>query len=266
MTRNSVAAKKEEKMENETALSVQPERGPESLVSILSRMSTNPNFNAESFSVLIAAAERERLDARKAEFATALHAIKSMGLRAHKRKQAKNSKYAPLEDIDDLLAPHLRKHGLTFSFDCPSINGSMMNVVMHISHINGYSEPRSLPMPVDDIGTNKDGKRLRPVIQDHGSTMTYSQRTLLKMGFGVIETDEDDDGQLGEGSNPISQDEADTMRSKMTEHGFTGDDKRRVGNFAAQLQGIEFTTAFRFDMVRKCDYAAVMLLIEDMKP
>lgn len=251
-------------MENETALSVQ-QPAPESLVSILSRMSTNPAFNPESFKILIEAAERERLDARKAEFATALHAIKSMGLRAHKRKQAKNSKYAPLEDIDDLLAPHLRKHGLTFSFDCPSITaGGMMNVVMHISHVNGYSEPRSLPMPVDDIGSNKDGKRLRPLIQDHGSTMTYSQRTLLKMGFGVIETDEDDDGEQGEGASPISQDQADTLRSKYEEYGFSADDKRRVGNFAARLQGLEKIS--KSEQIRKCDYAAVMSLIEEMRP
>lgn len=252
-------------MSNETAVAVQ-QPSAESLVSILSRMSTNPNFNAESFSVLIAAAERERLDQRKAEFATALHAIQSMRLRVYKRKQAKNSKYAPLEDVDELLAPHLKEHGLVVSFDSPegvTANG-IMTMVVYIYHLNGYREPRSLPMPVDDIGVNKDGKRLRPVIQDHGSTVSYSRRALLKMAFNVVETDEDDDGQLGEGSNPISQDEADTLRAKCSEYGFTADDKRRVGAFAAQLGGLDLSK-FSVDQIRKCDLQAVMLLVEEMR-
>ncbi len=238
---------------------------PESLVSILSRVSQNPNFNAEAFSVLIAAAERERLDARKAEFAAAMHAIQSMRLRVYKRKQAKNSKYAPLEDVDELLAPHLKQHGLTVSFDSPdgvSAN-RMMNMVVYIYHLNGYREPRSLPMPVDDIGTNKDGKALRPACQDHASTVSYSRRQLLKMAFNVIETDEDDDGEQGEGANPISQDQADTLRDKCKEFGFTPDDKRRVGTFAARLQEMDGPIS-SFNLIRKCDYAAVMLLVEDM--
>lgn len=239
---------------------------PESLVSILSRMSTNPDFNPESFKILIEAAEREQLTGRKAEFARALHAVQSMRLRAFKRKQGKNSKYAPLEDVDELLAPHLKEHGLTVSFDSPggvTANG-MMNMTVYIQHLNGYTEPRYLPMPVDDIGKNKDGKPLRPACQDHSSTVSYARRALLKMAFNVVETDEDDDGQLGEGSNPISRDQADDLRAKMTEHGFTPDDKRRVGNFAAQLQGVEWTPAFSPGMIRKMDYAAVMLLVEDM--
>lgn len=251
-------------MSDSTAVSVQ-QPGAESLVSILSRMSTNPNFNAEAFTVLIAAAERERLDQRKAEFATALHAVQSMRLRAYKSKKGQNSRYAPLEDIDELLAPHLKANGLTVSFDCPSITESgMMTMVLNIYHVNGYSEPRSLPMPVDDIGKNKDGKRLRPLIQDHGSTVSYSRRALLKMCFNIVETDEDDDGQMGEGSNPISQDEADTLRAKMSEHGFTGDDKRRLATFCANLQGLEWTKEFHFGQVRKMDYAAVMLLVDEM--
>ncbi len=238
----------------------------ESLVSILSRMSTNPAFNPESFKILIEAAERERLDARKAEFATALHAIQSMRLRVHKRKQGKNSKYAPLEDVDELLAPHLKQHGLTVSFDSPdgvTANG-IMNMVVYIQHLNGYKEPRSLPMPVDDIGKNKDGKPLRPACQDHGSTVSYSRRALLKMAFNVVETDEDDDGEQGEGGTPISEDQCNDLRSKMSEYGFTPDDNRRLATFAAHLQGVEFSKDFRFGMVRKCDYAAVMLLVEEM--
>lgn len=245
------------------AIATQQPEAQESLVSILARASTNPAFNAEAFNSLIAAAERERLDQRKAEFATALWSIKSMGLRAHKRKQAKNSKYAPLEDLDDLLAPHLRKHQLTYTFDCPSITeGGMMNGVMNIYHVNGYSIPVSLPMPVDDIGTNKDGKRLRPVIQDHGSTMTYLQRTLLKMGFAIVETDEDDDGQQGDGSNPISEDQAQILRDRCKEYEFTDDDKRRVLAFAGKLQELEFLKSF--SLVRKCDYSAVLVLVDEM--
>lgn len=250
-------------MSDSTAVAVQ-QPAQESLVSILSRMSTNPNFNAESFSVLIAAAERERLDQRKAEFATALHAIQSMRLRVFKRKQGKNNKYAPLEDVDELLAPHLAKYGLTNSFDVPAgvDERGIMNIVVHISHLNGYGEPRSIPMPIDDIGKNKDGKPLRPACQDHGSTFSYGRRHLLKFAYNVIETDEDDDGQQGEGSNPISEDQAQILRDRCKEYDFTDDDKRRVLAFAGKLQELEFLKSF--SLVRKCDYAAVLVLVDEM--
>lgn len=236
----------------------------ESLVSLIHRLATNPNLNPETFKVLIEAAERERLDARKAEFSLALHAIQSKGLRVHKGKQAKNSRYAPLEDIDKVLHPHLQEYGLAVSFDCPEVaSNGLMLMMLKVYHVNGYSEPRTLPMPVDDIGTNREGKALRPKVQDHGSTVSYSRRQLLKMTFNVIETDEDDDGELGEGSSPITQDQADTIAAKCDEYGFSKDDRRRVGAFAARLQGKPAINGL--GDIRKCDYAAVLGLIEEMR-
>jgi len=254
-------------MSDTTAVAVQQPQA-ESLVSILSRMSTNPDFNPDSFKILIEAAEREQLNTRRAEFTRALFAVQSKRLRVVKTKQNKNNKYAPLEDIDQLLAPHLAENNLVVSFDSPEpvVNG-MMKMVCYIYHVNGYSEPRSIPMPVDDIGVSNQGKRMRPATQDHGSTVSYGRRQLLKMTFNVIEIDEDDDGQMGEGATPISQDQADTLRDKCKEYAFTGDDKRRVGIFAAKLQDEDAEGPISsFNLIRKCDYLAIMLLVEDMKP
>lgn len=237
--------------------------GDESLVSVLNRLASNPNFNPESFSVLMAAVREEQLISRRAEFATSMHAIQSARLRVHKTKQAKNSRYAPLEAIDDKLQPLLDRNGLSVSFDCPEVSESgLMKMALIIYHRNGYSEQRSLPMPIDDIGTNREGKALRPKVQDHGSTVSYSRRQLLKMTFNVVETDEDDDGQLGEGNDPITQDQADTIVSKCEEYGFTAGDQARLIRFAARLQEQQ---SIKLGQIRKCDLPAVWSVVEEMR-
>ena len=182
----------------------------ESLVSLLSRMSLDPAFNRENFAVLVAAAREEREGTRRAEFAAAMHAIQSRNLRVYRSKAGKNNKYAPLEDIHEMLAPLLHENGLTVNFNCePRVDNGVVFRSIIIQHVNGHSETRTSPFPVDDIGANREGKRLRPAIQDYGSTASYARRYLLKDAFNIVETNEDDDA--GD-AQIISQKDADSLR------------------------------------------------------
>ena len=133
----------------------------ESLVSLLSRMSLDPAFNRENFAVLVAAAREEREGTRRAEFAAAMHAIQSRNLRVYRSKAGKNNKYAPLEDIHEMLAPLLHENGLTVNFNCePRVDNGVVFRSIIIQHVNGHSETRTSPFPVDDIGANREGKRV----------------------------------------------------------------------------------------------------------
>lgn len=99
-------------------------------------------------------------------------------------------KYASLEDIAPFIKEPLRESGLSYSHKTEYLEKTVKTTCT-ITHKLGHSKDFSFESPVDA------GARMNN-IQRVNSTLTYGKRITLKMGFGLIESGEDDDGNGSE--------------------------------------------------------------------
>ena len=94
--------------------------------------------------------------------------------------------YAPLEEIEPTIRPHLAQHGLSYSWDS-SVDGEMLSCVCTISHVDGHKETASFSCPVERSDQ-------RSIAQDHAATLSYARRQSLVQALGLTSADEDRDG------------------------------------------------------------------------
>ena len=134
-------------------------------------------------------------------------------------------KYARYEDIDAVVRPLYSKYGFSVSWDsAPAFEGKMVKVTGTFS-CHGHSEKREMTGPVDSSG-GKNG------IQGVASTVAYLKRQTLKMFFNMVERGHDKDGANPADLKPITQDQADTIRTQLV------DLKADIGKFVSML-GVE---------------------------
>ena len=100
--------------------------------------------------------------------------------------QAKNSKFAKLEDIDVVIRPLLAEEGFSLALDEEAHTDKTVTFVMTMSHREGHSEAKRMTVPIDAAAMNREGRSIRPAIQDAGSTVTYARRYLLKMHLNIV--------------------------------------------------------------------------------
>lgn len=117
------------------------------------------------------------------------------------------SKYAPLNDILNLVRPLLSKHGLSV-LQSPSGDGQNVTVTTLITHESGeWIESDPLTLKAD-----------KATAQGAGSAITYARRYALSAMLG-ISSEDDDDGNFASGSNnvtPIPEKEAAPRSDKAT--------------------------------------------------
>lgn len=107
-----------------------------------------------------------------------------------------NSRYAKLEKMHSEISPIYTEAGFCLSFgEGDSPHADMRRILCDVMHRDGHSRQYHMDLPLDDKGIkgmiNKTG------IHAMGSTMSYGRRYLEAQIFGVVFTDEDDDGSLG---------------------------------------------------------------------
>lgn len=106
----------------------------------------------------------------------------------------KKYKYALVEDIVDKLNPVLVEHGFSWSVSTrPSTVSGLFQYVLLLRHIGGHQEEHCMDAPSDMTGDQ--GGANKTAIQGLGSTYKYCQRYLLCNTFGLVLTDEDNDGE-----------------------------------------------------------------------
>ncbi len=107
-----------------------------------------------------------------------------------------NSKYAPLNDILNLVRPLLSKHGLSV-LQSPSGDGQNVTVTTLITHESGeWIESEPLTLKAD-----------KATAQGAGSAITYARRYALSAMLG-ISSEDDDDGNYASGKNGVTQEKA----------------------------------------------------------
>lgn len=95
--------------------------------------------------------------------------------------------HATLDNVCDVVATALSKHGLSHRWETQQADGRI-KVTCHITHTGGHSESTSLHAAADDSG----GKNQ---IQGIGSAATYLQRYTLLALTGLATGETDDDGK-----------------------------------------------------------------------
>ncbi len=132
----------------------------------------------------------------------------------NKYGQGKNSKFARLDDIDTIIRPLLAEFGFSFSFDEEAHTDKTMTFLAKLAHSAGHSEVKRLTVPIDAAASNREGKSIRPAIQDAGSTVSYARRYLIGMHLNLVTKDADTDG---EDLKPITAEEALDLESMIEE-------------------------------------------------
>jgi hypothetical protein len=96
-------------------------------------------------------------------------------------------KWAPLETIDAIVRPVLRRLGFSYSWDT-AVDGGMLTATCTLRHVNGHKESSSFACPTE---SNNPGMSKQ---QKHAGTDTFARRYSLTAVLGLTTTDEDTDG------------------------------------------------------------------------
>lgn len=219
--------------DNDTALAVNQ---PSHMLQIIDKV-VQSGLTAESVGVLekmLNMQERIMADQRKTAFTSALARLQAKVPQVNKYGQGKNSKYAKYEDIDLIVRPLMAEEGFSLTFDEESSTDKTITFVAVLIHSEGHSEPKRLTVPIDVAAMNREGRSVRPAIQDAGSTVSYARRYLLKMHLNIVEKDEDDDGAGSEAK--ITAEQAKDIRTLI--HDSKSDEKKFL-ELIAGVQTIE---------------------------
>ena len=96
--------------------------------------------------------------------------------------------FAPLESITRTIRPHLKKNGLSYSWDVVESNAQALNVVCVLRHVDGHEERSTFPVPTaTDAGMS--------AAQKNGAALTYGKRQSLIAVLGLTTAEEDTDGR-----------------------------------------------------------------------
>lgn len=220
-----------------TVLAAPTDEAGQVLQSIMSA-AKDPQVSVEKLERLFALHKEMRADQSRTSYKAALARVQAKLPRIAKAGHAlvekegrvvRDTPFARYEDIDLAVRPLLAGEGFAVSFNTRAGNGITV-FVCELSHCEGHSEERSLPLPVDATG----GKN---AIQAMGSSVTYAKRYLLGMHLNIVTVGEDDDGAGG--SPIVSPNTAETIRAALEAAG--GDAARflkymGVGGFEAIVE------------------------------
>ena len=196
------------------------------LLTVIARAAQDPTVDVDKLERLLAIQERMMVDARRTAFMSALAELQAELPQIAKTgrivvKGTERSRYAKLEDIDQVIRPFLKAHGFAFSFDADSKDGRLYTFTAKLTHREGHFETKTLMLPIDKSDYRSD-------VQSIGSSESYAKRRLIKMHLNIIERDEDDDGNGGR--HPITHDQAAEIRALITS---SGANEPRFLNWAA---------------------------------
>lgn len=114
-------------------------------------------------------------------------------------------RYAPLEDIIRTVDPYLLRHGLSRSFNVSYPDGST-EVCCTLAHLGGHAEQSCVRMPGVQVPKAN-------AAQNEGAAVTYGKRLAFLNATGLTTADEDTDGTPPEPLEPVTQEQADTLRA-----------------------------------------------------
>ncbi len=176
-----------------------------SIIQVIERAALNPDVNIDKMGRLLEM--QERIYAREAvilyseNFAamqTKLPEIPKLG------KGHGTITYALWEDVNDLIKPVLSEYGFGLSFKVSNAEDGI-TVTAVLRHRGGHLEETSFTFKADTTGSKN-------AIQAVGSSMSYGKRYTAAALLNLTYRGEDDDGAGAFAVNPVSEEQAITIR------------------------------------------------------
>lgn len=200
----------------------QPAEGA-AVLSIIERMARDPNIDPDRVERFLVMAREDRAERARIAFNAAMSACQAELPRVLRdaRNSHSGASYARLESIAKATAPIIARHGFSLSFDTePSPIQGNLRVTCTCAHEAGHERAYHLDLPPDTAGAQ--GKANKTPIQGIGSTITYARRYLVLQVFNIALTNDphDTDGAPAGGDDgAISDEQYDTLRGLIAEHG-----------------------------------------------
>ncbi len=200
-----------------TALATQDGQQEVSIVQIIEKISQTPNLTLESIGVLerlVALQEKRDEQMRREKFFEALKRVQERAPRITKhglmdRGPGKGQiPFAKREDIDAVMRPIYQQEGFSVNWDSPMVDGKLRVIGRFTAY--GHTEEREWWCAPDASG-GKQGP------QAAGSTVSYGQRYISIMFWDVITEGEDNNGVKREDVEPVTQGQADDIRTRMND-------------------------------------------------
>ena len=190
--------------------------GPEAILHVIERASTNPDVDIDKMERLLQMHERMVANQNEAAFNNAMTEAQSEMRRvaADARNPQTHSEYASYAAIDKALRPIYTKHRFALSFDTgEGAPAEHVRVVCNVSHGDGHSKSYHIDMPSDGKGAK--GGDVMTKTHAVGAGMSYGMRYLLKMIFNVAIGEDDNDGN--EAVEFITEDQSANIESLIEE-------------------------------------------------
>mgnify|MGYP001573960415 FL=1 len=185
------------------------------MASMLDRAARDPSVSVDKLEKLYDLQKRVRDDAARRAYDEAFPAMSAELPEIDKRgkilikekngdKVIQSTPYALWEDTNRLIKPILAKHGFGLSFRI-SQTPERITVTAVLSHSGGHREETAFAAPIDSTGSKNN-------VQGWGSSLAYCKRYSGTTILNLTTRGEDDDGKTAGAPDPISDEQAATLR------------------------------------------------------
>lgn len=220
-------------------LSPAPAGGESAILSIIERAARDPNVDIDKMERLMAMQERAIAQRAQAAFAAAFADMQpELPSIAERGKGHGTVTYALWEDINDAIKPVLAKHGFGLRFEVGR-SCDRLTVTGVLMHRDGHSERTMMELPADTSGSKN-------AVQAVGSSTSYGKRYVASALLNLtsrLKEDRDDDARASGGPVCINDEQAEKLRTRLTENG--GDIDRFLRFF--KIECLPDLPAARFD-------------------
>lgn len=157
------------------------------ILQVIQRAAADPQCDIEKMERLMAMHERMQDRQAEAAFNTAMAAMQSeLPSIAERGEGHQKTRYALLEDINDVVKPILQKHGFAVSYKVEHHQGGI-NVTGILMHSAGHREQTTMLLPNDTSGSKN-------AVQAVGSAVSYGRRYVICALLNITTRGSDDDG------------------------------------------------------------------------
>jgi hypothetical protein len=162
---------------------------------LMAVIAANPTAGADNLKALLDGMERVTKWQAEQDFTAAFARLKFPPFR--KTAKGHNAKYAPFEDIQEVIEPILAKEGFTLTFSSGEANakGEVPTFGL-LSHIGGHSRTGVIYLP-PDVTPTRSGSTTMNALQSVGSSTSYGMRYVAKLMLNLRFIGEDTDGNEG---------------------------------------------------------------------
>lgn len=167
-------------------------------LSVIERIALSPEADINKLERMLEMQERHQRNLAEVAFARAFSEMKPKLPKIVRTKSntQTNSKYAPIEQINEIVDPVLAQFGFSDRFKIEQTD-THVTAICVLQHRDGHKEETKVTLPLDEAGAKGSINKTR--VHAIGSSITYAKR-YAKCAALNISTAEDNDGN-GPGSN-----------------------------------------------------------------